>query len=249
MIKVLIYHIKNFIIFLGNFMESDKNSTEQTLIIPLFPLPTTVFYPNTSLPLHIFEPRYRSMVADALNAKGEIGMILLKPGWESDYEGTPEIMTVGCLGEIKRHAELPEGKYNILLTGLYRFRILNEIKGKIYRQAEVALLKEINDKDLTSGPSPIKDQLIKIMQLYLKNFPGGTETEQELDMKNCYKLSEFVDKLTHHFDLPVNKMQEFLEQQDVQKRANSLHSLIEFKNQLIQISKNMQNKETDFSMN
>ena len=98
-------------------MELDKNSTEKNIVIPLFPLPTTVFYPNTSLPLHIFEPRYRSMVADALNGKGEIGMILLRPGWESDYQGTPEIMTIGCAGKISSHSQLPEGKYNILLSG------------------------------------------------------------------------------------------------------------------------------------
>ena len=87
------------------------------------------------------------------------------------------------------------------------------------------------------------------MRLYLKNLPDRTKIEQAPDMENCCKLGEFVDKLTHHFDLPVNKMQEFLEQQDVQKRADSLHSLIEFKNQLIQISKNMKDKEIDFSMN
>ena len=230
-------------------MESEKNSPEKNIVIPLFPLPTTVFYPNTSLPLHIFEPRYRSMVADALNGKGEIGMILLRPGWESDYQGTPEIMTIGCLGKIEHHSELPEGKYNILLSGLYRFRILNEIKGKIYRQAQVEFLKEINDKDLTSEPSPIKEQLTRIMRLYLKNFPEGKKIEQALDMKNYRNLAEFVDKLTHYFDLPANKMQEFLEQQDVQKRANSLYSQIKFKNQLIQISKNMGGREIDFSMN
>ena len=137
-------------------MESDKNSPEKNIVIPLFPLPTTVFFPNTSLPLHIFEPRYRSMVADALNGQGEIGMILLKPGWESDYQGTPEIMEIGCLGTIKHHSELPQGKYNILLSGLYRFRILNEIKGKTYRQAEVELLEEINNKDITSEASDRK---------------------------------------------------------------------------------------------
>ena len=158
-------------------------------------------------------------------------------------------MTIGCLGKIKHHSELSEGKYNILLSGLYRFRILNEIKGKIYRQAQVELLKEINDKNLTSESSPIKDQLIRIMRLYLKNFPEGTKTEQALDITNCQNLAEFVDKLTHHFELPANKMQEFLEQQDVQQRANSLYSLIEFKNQLIQISKNMKGREIDFSMN
>ena len=230
-------------------MESEKKISGENPVIPLFPLPTTVFYPNTSLPLHIFEPRYRNMVEDALNGKGEIGIILLKPGWESDYQGTPEIMATGCVGKIERHSKLPEGKYNILLSGLYRFRILNEIGGKLYRQAEVEFLKEINDQDLTTKASPFKEQLIKGMQLYLKNLPGETKVEQTLDLENCRKLAEFVDKLTHQFDLPTNKMQEFLEQQDVQKRANSLYSLIEFKNQLIQISKNMKDKKVDFSMN
>ena len=230
-------------------MESEKKFSGKNPVIPLFPLPTTVFYPNTSLPLHIFEPRYRNMVEDALNGKGEIGMILLKPDGESDYHGTPEIMTIGCVGKIERHSKLPEGKYNILLSGLYRFRILNEIGGKIYRQAEVEFLKEINDQDLTTKTSPIKEQLIRVMQLYLKNLPNETKVEQTLDLENCRKLAEFVDKLTHQFDLPPNKMQEFLEQQDVQKRANSLYSLIEFKNQLIQISKNMKDKKVDFSMN
>ena len=230
-------------------MEFDKNPPEKDIVIPLFPLPATVFYPNTSLPLHIFEPRYRNMVEDALNGKGEIGMILLKPGWENDYQGTPEIMTIGCVGKITRHSELPEGKYNILLSGLYRFRILNEIKGKTYRQAEVAILKEINNKDLTSQASPIKERLTRIMQLYLKNIPNGAKIEEALHMENCQNLAEFVDKLTHHFDIPVNKMQEFLEQQDVQKRADSLYSLIEFKNQLIKISKSMKDKEVDFRMN
>ena len=230
-------------------MESEKNFSGENPVIPLFPLPSTVFYPNTSLSLHIFEPRYRNMVEDALNGKGEIGIILLKPGWESDYQGTPEIMATGCVGKIERHSKLPEGKYNILLSGLYRFRILNEIGGKIYRQAEVEFLKEINDQDLTTKTSPIKEQLIRVMQLYLKNLPDETKVEQTLDLESCRKLAEFVDKLTHQFDLPPNKMQEFLEQQDVQKRANSLYSLIEFKNQLIQISKNMKDKKVDFSMN
>jgi Lon protease-like protein len=230
-------------------MESEKKFSGENSVIPLFPLPSTVFYPNTSLPLHIFEPRYRNMVEDALNGKGEIGIILLKPGWESDYQGTPEIMATGCVGKIERHSKLPEGKYNILLSGLYRFRILNEIGGKVYRQAEVEFLKEINDQDLTTKTSPIKEQLIRVMKLYLKSLPDETKVEQTLDLENCRKLAEFVDKLTHQFDLPPNKMQEFLEQQDVQKRANSLYSLIEFKNQLIQISKNMKDKKVDFSMN
>ena len=230
-------------------MGPDESSPKKNIIIPLFPLPTTVFYPNPSLPLHIFEPRYRSMVADALQGEGEIGMVLLKPGWENDYQGTPEIMTIGCVGKIEQHFQLPEDKYNILLSGLHRFRILHEIEGKLYRQAQVEVLKEINDQDLTIGSLPVRQRLIKNMRLYLKNIPGGEKVERSLDMESCDTLGGFVDRIAYHFDLPASKMQEFLEEQDVQKRAKSLHSLIEFKTQLIQISKNMKDGEVDFRMN
>jgi Lon protease-like protein len=64
--------------------------------IPIFPLPNVVLFPNVFLPLHIFEPRYKEMVADALAGDRIIGMALLRPGWEGDYEGRPPIYPVGC---------------------------------------------------------------------------------------------------------------------------------------------------------
>ena len=228
---------------------SDDNQAKRNIIIPLFPLPTTVFYPNTFLPLHIFEPRYRSMVTDVLEGEGKIGMILLKTGWENDYNDAPEIMTVGCVGKIERHSQLPEGKYNILLSGLYRFRILQEIGGKLYRQAQIEILEEINNQNLTVDSLPIKKQVIENMKRYLENISDGEKIEQALDMENCDTLAQFVDRIAYHFDLPASKMQEFLEEQDVQKRANTIHSLIEIKTQLIKISKEIQEGGIDFSMN
>ena len=219
------------------------------MVIPLFPLPTTVFYPNTFLPLHIFEPRYRSMVADALEGEGKIGVILLKAGWEKDYHGTPEIMNIGCVGKIERHSQLPEGKYNILLSGLHRFRILQEIEGKLYRQAQIEILEEINNQNLTVDSLPIKKQVIENMKRYLENISDGEKIEQALDMENCDTLAQFVDRIAYHFDLPASKMQEFLEEQDVHKRANILYSLIELKTQLIKISKEIKKEGIDFEMN
>ena len=230
-------------------MEPDNNPTKKNIVIPLFPLPTTVFYPNTFLPLHIFEPRYRSMVADVLENGGKIGIILLKTGWEKDYHGTPGIMTIGCVGEIEYHSQLPEGKYNILLSGLHRFRILREIEGKLYRQAQVELLEEINNQDLTDDSLPIKKQVIDNMKQYLGNISDGKQVEQALDMENCDTLAQFVDRIAYHFDLPASKMQEFLEEQDVHKRANILYSLIELKTQLIKISKEIKKEGIGFGMN
>jgi len=104
--------------------------------VPLFPLPGVVLLPGTLLPLHIFEPRYRSMVADALRGDSTIAMAMLKPGWESEEEPLP-IHTMGGAGEIVESEELPDGRYNIVLEGQFRYRILKETGTEPYRVAQV----------------------------------------------------------------------------------------------------------------
>src|SRR5881275_1305729 len=111
-------------------------------LLPLFPLPNVVLFPNVFLPLHIFEPRYREMVADALASDRLIGMVLLKPGWERDYEGRPPVYPIGCSGVITHAEELPDGRYNIVLRGVERFRILDEDDGLSYRRARVEQLPD-----------------------------------------------------------------------------------------------------------
>src|SRR5205814_3835065 len=111
-------------------------------LLPLFPLPNVVLFPNVFLPLHIFEPRYREMVADAVASDRLIGMVLLRPGWDKDYEGRPPIYAVGCSGVMTHVERLPDGRYNIVLRGLKRFRILEEDHERSYRRAVVEPLHE-----------------------------------------------------------------------------------------------------------
>ena len=94
--------------------------------IPLFPLPGVVLLPGTLLPLHIFEPRYRAMVADALAGDRTIGMAMLKPGWERPAETTRRSTGRAAPGEIVESEELEDGRYNILLEGRFRYRVLEE---------------------------------------------------------------------------------------------------------------------------
>mgnify|MGYP003414648485 CR=1 FL=1 len=76
-----------------------------TGLVPLFPLPNVVLFPGAPLPLHVFEPRYRKMVEDALGSHRSIGIVLLKPGYEQDYQGRPPIYPLGCSGAIVEDAE------------------------------------------------------------------------------------------------------------------------------------------------
>src|SRR5688500_7321792 len=110
--------------------------------LPIFPLPNVVLFPNVFLPLHIFEPRYREMVADALRGDRIIGMMLLRPGYENQYEGRPPVYPIGCAGLITHTDRLPDGRYNIVLRGLEKFRVIAEDDGCPYRLAHVETLME-----------------------------------------------------------------------------------------------------------
>jgi Lon protease-like protein len=109
----------------------------------LFPLPNLVLFPYVVQPLHIFEPRYRQMTRDALAGDRLIAMVLLRPGWEADYQGRPPLHPVACLGRILAEERLDDGRYNLLLRGLRRVRLLEEIPGEaLYRTAHVELLAD-----------------------------------------------------------------------------------------------------------
>ena len=111
-------------------------------LIPLFALPNVVLFPCAVLPLHIFEDRYKKMLADVLGGHRKIAMALLKPGWEKDYYGRPPIEPVVCLGTILSHERLSDGRHNILLQGQARARVVWEVGKQPYRQAELELLEE-----------------------------------------------------------------------------------------------------------
>ncbi len=119
------------------------------LRIPIFPLPEVVFFPETVLPLHVFEPRYRQMIADCLAGDGWLAVVMLRAGWEKDYQGRPPVHGVAGAGEIIQAEMLADGRYNILLDGRARVRILAEEPpdGRLYR---VARTERIENR----GPQP-----------------------------------------------------------------------------------------------
>lgn len=113
-----------------------------SIIVPIFPLPNLVFFPRTLLPLHIFEERYRTMTREALSGEGRIVMVLLREGWEASYYGNPAVHDVACLGQIETSEELEDGKYNIVLSGVCRVRLVREVQSSPYRVAEVRPLAD-----------------------------------------------------------------------------------------------------------
>jgi len=111
--------------------------------VRLFPLPNLVMFPHVVQPLHIFEPRYCDLLENALAGDRQIAMVLLEPGWERDYEGSPAISPVACIGKVVAHERMPTGRHNILLRGLKRVAIQRELPAThAFRQAEVDWLDD-----------------------------------------------------------------------------------------------------------
>lgn len=133
-------------------------------VVPLFPLPGVVLFPNTILPLHIFEPRYRTMMADTLGAERILGVALLKPGFEPLYH-TPRAPVHGIIGvgQIVEHEQLDDGNYNLLLRGLGRAVILDEDRERPYRRARVEPLETYYSRD-EADVDALRSKLLREIQ-------------------------------------------------------------------------------------
>ena len=193
-------------------------------LLPLFPLPNVVLFPNVFLPLHIFEPRYRDMVADAIASDRLIGMALLRQGWEEDYAGQPPVYPIGTSGLITHVEQLADGRYNIVLRGLERFRILQEDHGRSYRRGLVEPLAErpIDDNDRLV----IRGQRTKLEEMLAK--PGdarGTDPRIPSAMTD----EDLVNALAQYLDLEPLEKQALLEHHSLRDRAESLVELLEMK--------------------
>jgi uncharacterized protein len=141
---------------------SADNLTPDGGLIRLFPLPNVVLFPGAMQPLHIFEPRYRQMTADALAGDRLIAMVLPRPGWEQDYAAKPVIHPVACVGRILTEQALADGRYNILLRGLLRVRLTEDVtQPKLYRLAHAQPLTDVpcsSAAEEAAGRSRLREQ-------------------------------------------------------------------------------------------
>ena len=191
--------------------------------IPLFPLPNVVLFPQVFLPLHIFEPRYREMVADALAGDRIIGMALLRPGWEGDYEGRPPVYPIGCAGLISNAERLTDGRFNIVLRGLEKFRVVAEDGSRSYRVATVEPIPE------TSGESD-RDELRAArgrLQALLVPQPSGRGVDTK--MPPSMADEDLINALAQYLDLEPLEKQALLEREGLLARCRSLIELLEMK--------------------
>ena len=197
----------------------DGSTTDADLpaMIPIFPLPDVTLLPNVRRPFHVFEPRYRAMIADALEGDRIIGMVHLEPGYEADYQGRPPVYAIGCAGVIVGSERLPDGRYNIVLEGLTRFQIVSEDESRPYRLATVESL----DEALAEEDRPVLEERRRQLEEALTDlFPGADLRLAE------FSDVEIVDELSLTLPLAPARRQELLEADGPLARASRLIGLL-----------------------
>jgi Lon protease-like protein len=199
-------------------VQADAAPSVATLppMIPIFPLEVATLFPGVSRPLHIFEARYRAMVADALKGDRIIGMTTLKPGFEANYGGRPPIYEIGCAGVITDVEELPNGRYNIVLRGLVKFRVTGEDASRLYRLARVEAIPEALEA-AEAGALRVERQRLEglVTQGGTSKVPPGTADE------------ELVNLLAQYVPVDYARRQTLLELPNALLRSRALIELIE----------------------
>ena len=187
-------------------------------VIPIFPLEEAMLFPGVSRPLYIFEPRYRAMVTDALKGDRIIGMTTLKPGYEANYQGRPPIYPIGCAGVITDVEELPDGRFNILLRGLVKFRVTGEDESRPYRLARVDAMPEVPGD---AEKATLREQRKRLEALVTK----GSDSKVPPEILD----EELVNLLAQHLPIDPVERQALLELKSVLLRSQALIDLIESK--------------------
>lgn len=191
--------------------------------IPLFPLPNVVLFPNVFLPLHIFEARYREMVADALAGDRIIGMVLLRPGFEANYEGRPPIYDIGCAGVITHSQPLADGRYDIVLRGIEKFRVTSEDHSRPFRIGHVEAMSEAVPPDEVEPLRRQRQRLEAVLAAAIERvrseprFPPSVPDE------------DLVNALAQYLELEIVERQALLECEGVLARCRALIDLLEMK--------------------
>lgn len=186
--------------------------------IPLFPLEDVMLFPNISRQFHIFEPRYKAMIADALDGDRIIGMVLAEPGPDGTLAGTPPIYAIGCAGVIADVEMFPDGRYNIVLKGLTKFRILGETEDEPYRLADVVALPEsIAETERAS----LRARRTELANAFAARVPEAAPPPAEMADE------DFVNGLAQFFPLDAQDRQRLLEEEGPLARARALLELME----------------------
>jgi Lon protease-like protein len=184
-------------------------------LLPIFPLPNLVFFPQTRIPLHVFEPRYRQLISDVVERDQRFGITLLRPGWETDYFGAPPVYLCGTMGRLEQTVMLDDGRYNIIMYGETRFQIIGEVSREPYRTVRAVASPQIEREPAVAYAQ--RTWLAELSQ-YLRHFPEQVEVPEI----ETVGLEALTNALIMSLSLEVAEKQRLLEMDDIVTRAEEV---------------------------
>ncbi len=192
--------------------------------IPIFPLSNFIIFPNTTVPLNIFEPRYIQMVDDSMKSNRLIGMI--QPRKTGDLK-KPDLHKIGCVGKITSFNETDDGRYLIVLNGICRYEITEElISDKLYRECDVNFNKFESDLDLDSKKNEIKfSDLSEIFSTLKKLFEQQGYQINWSDLKK-QSLDQTINTLSMASPFTLEEKQILLETKNLIDRKKKLEEIL-----------------------
>lgn len=193
-------------------------------ILPLFPLPRLVLFPETFLPLHIFEPRYQEMTVDILNSHHHLILTLMRtvPDPGGLGEDAP-VFETGCLAEVVRAEPLTSGRWNLLLQGKRAARIQAEVGGRSYRQAQAT---EVPFDTSRLWPGPHRRRLMEALEAYATAEGIEAQLKELLDLP--LEDAGRLHTLAMALDFEPTERQFLLEAEDLPTLADRMLQLLDF---------------------
>lgn len=194
--------------------------------VRLFPLPRLVLFPNIVQPLHIFEPRYCDMLAEAMLDDGLITLATLREGWEPAADAMPPVSPLVCIGKVFSHQTTEENRHNILLVGIRRARIVEELDVRTaYRQALVEVIDDYYDPN-RNGDREFRQR--KLVSVYKSAFPAVSAAGSGLTkiLKSGIPLGPLTDIISYSVDLPIETKEMLLGQANVDLRCDVLSEML-----------------------
>jgi Lon protease-like protein len=196
-------------------------SSAATTRLSVFPLPGALLFPGMHLPLHIFEPRYRALISDAMARDRRIGMIQPMTGSTSP-DDVPTLYAIGCVGKIAEVEALDDGRYNVVLEGVALFRVLRELDVTTpFRQVEAALLPVRDDDTLSLGRR-------SSLEMESRRFAEAQGYAVDWDAVGRLDDESLVNGIAQIAPFDTAAKQALLEAADIEQRAELIIQLMQF---------------------